>query len=86
MSCDCKHSKGGLCARYPKVSVTVMGKLAWAFPPADEECGERAVARPAKASSDKAPAKEQNPASDGARSRSNARKAKTAAEGSEDAA
>lgn len=71
MSCDCAHERGGLCARFPKVGTVSMGRPAWAFPPADEECGEKSPRKPAKAKSGGRAAKGAKAAPDGAREAEN---------------
>lgn len=62
--CDCKHERDGWCHRYPKVSITVLGKNVWTYPPADCECGERAPREVEKAPSTNT---EDKQPSDGAR-------------------
>ena len=80
MTCDCRHNDGGLCVRYPKTNTVVMGKLVWAFPPADAHCGERAAVTPAVTENAPKPVKKAKPAPDGARRASNAKKRTAEAE------
>lgn len=80
MSCQCKHEESGFCTRYPKTNTTVMGRLVWAYPPADHHCGERAPRTGAKAKTAPVEGKDANPAPDGARAASKAKKAKAKAD------
>ena len=73
MACDCRHEQMGLCTRYPKTNTVVMGRLVWAFPPADRECGERAPRTGASKSTAPKPVKRAKPAPDGGKTASNAK-------------
>lgn len=76
MPCECMHNRGGECRRYPKTDVAERGRVVWKFPPADEECGEKAVLTPEKPKGGKAPAKDANPASEAARKPQSGKKPK----------
>lgn len=63
MICECKFERMGVCTRYPKVNVVMLGKTMWAFPPADCECGEKAPKSPDAGKEAASARKKANPAS-----------------------